>query len=80
MAYALHVYIFDGDTIGVEHIFYGETEDEAWEWYDKHLGACEYFRAHEESALIEMEDVGDDVPSPEDFEPEEGEEAEPDRT
>jgi hypothetical protein len=49
MAWALHACIVDpGDgEIKVEHIFYGETEEECDDYYQEHLGTCSYFRGAE---------------------------------
>jgi hypothetical protein len=50
MAWALHVYIVnpDDELILVEHIFYGETKDEASQVKEEHLGTCSYFKAAED--------------------------------
>ena len=50
MAWALHVYIVnpDDEQILVEHIFYGETKDDAEQVKEEHLGTCSYFKAAEE--------------------------------
>ena len=50
MAWAKHVYIInpEDEEIFVEHIFYGDTKDEAEQVEKEHLGSCEYFRAAEQ--------------------------------
>lgn len=79
MAYILRVYIIDpGDqTIKVEHVFYGLTEEEVDTYYREHIGNCEYFAAAEkEDRIIEViePDVDvDDLPQPADFYEEEEE-------
>ncbi len=79
MAFALTVDIIDPDgSIKVEHVFFGETEEEARTYLDHHLATCDYFKAAErEGRTIEdLEEIADDerpVP-PEDELEAEGEE------
>jgi hypothetical protein len=75
MAFAQKVYIRDPDgTIKVGHIFYGETVEEAQEYFDHHLQACEYFKsAYDDGRVIEEEPEEGERPDPDDFEDEEEE-------
>lgn len=80
MAIELNVYIVDGGdgTIKVMHTFFGGSEREARTYYREHLASCEYFRAAEKEGRVieELEHIdADELPTPEDFEEEEEEEA-----
>lgn len=77
--YSFCVHIVDPDgTIKVTHTFWGRTVEEAERYKRHHLNACEYFQAAEEEGRTieeEIEAVPDaDVPRPEDFEDDEGDE------
>jgi len=76
MAFILRVYIIDaGDqTIKVGHEFYGQSEEEVEQYFDEHLGICEYFAAavKDDRVIEELEKVPySELPQAADFETEE---------
>lgn len=79
MAFELWSYIVDpGDgTIKMAHVFYGETEKEAETYRDEHLSHCKYMQSAEhgegKGEIIEELVETEELPSPEDFEEDAGE-------
>lgn len=83
MAVALHVWIVDEDgAIGVEHVFYGLTEEETDARRLAHMGGCAAFSAAEahdagrpgEAPRVfeRLEEIAEaELPQPEDFEEDE---------
>lgn len=81
MAKAIHIYIRDkeADTISVEHVFYGHTEQQADKVRQNHLAGCSnYALAEQQQRVFEcVEEIpAETIPSPEDFEDEDDEEEE----
>lgn len=78
MAFRITSYLVDpGDKqIKMAHVFYGQTEKEAWDYYEEHLSHCHYFQeAGEAGRINEVEEIPDDeLPQPEDFDEEEEDE------
>lgn len=65
MAIALHAYKVDEDgRITVQHIFYGETEDEADAGFQAHVKICPKFGpAEKEGRIISFYQEIDEVPT-----------------
>lgn len=73
MAVELRVHKIENGEITMTHVFYGANEDEAEQRYEEHKAQCPALeRAFESDNTIEEdpEDVGDDIPSIDDFEDE----------
>lgn len=64
MPWALHVEVIPkgGGRVSVEHIFYGETEEEAREVFREHAAGCSFLTPAIEEERIEeyAEEVDDD--------------------